>query len=127
MKLQDLRNSCEQHNNSLRSKHIQNYNLNNEICDDEEERGENDMSNSSCNNNHQSCSQLPGTILRIFIPAGAVINLLNIFEVTSPTGICLIIRLPLLGGEITSAPQMDISGITNFFKKFGASVEVANE
>jgi hypothetical protein len=36
-------------------------------------------------------------VLRIFIPAGAVINLLNLIELSSPSGICLIIRLPLLG------------------------------
>lgn len=45
------------------------------------------------------CEQLPGTILRIFIPAGAVINLLNLLEITSPSGICLIIRIPALGGN----------------------------
>ncbi|QUH26983.1 hypothetical protein [Serpentinicella alkaliphila] len=44
------------------------------------------------------CPQLPGIVLRIFIPAGAVINLLNLIVLTSPSGICLIIRLPLLGG-----------------------------
>lgn len=45
------------------------------------------------------CSQLPGTLLRIFIPPGAVINLLNLVEVASPSGICFIIRLPFLGGS----------------------------
>ena len=46
------------------------------------------------------CPQLPGTIIRINIPAGAVINILNIFEVTSPSGICLIVRLPIFGGGL---------------------------
>ena len=45
----------------------------------------------------EPCPQKPGTLIRIFIPAGAVINLLNIIEVSSPSGICLIIRI-LLGG-----------------------------
>ena len=48
---------------------------------------------------HQFCPQLPGTILRISIPPGATINLLNLIEITSPGGICLILRLPLLGGN----------------------------
>lgn len=51
-------------------------------------------------NNHQgSCPQLPGTLLRINIPAGTTINLLNLLELTSPGGICLIVRIPLLGGN----------------------------
>lgn len=37
-------------------------------------------------NKTDSCPQLPGTILRIKIPAGAVINLLNLIEITSPSG-----------------------------------------
>ncbi|WP_207751735.1 hypothetical protein [Clostridium rhizosphaerae] len=45
------------------------------------------------------CRQLPGTVLRINIPAGATINILNLVELTSPSGICLILRLPFLGGE----------------------------
>ena len=44
------------------------------------------------------CRTLPGTIFKINIPAGAVINLLNLIEVASPSGICLIVRVPLLAG-----------------------------
>lgn len=43
-----------------------------------------------------SCPQKKGTILRIFIPAGAEINLLNLIEISSPGGICIIVRLPFL-------------------------------
>jgi len=54
--------------------------------------------NLSCNNiSHPKCGPLPGTLLRAFVPPGAVINLLNLIEVASPSGICLIIRLPFLG------------------------------
>ena len=42
----------------------------------------------------------PGTVLKVHIPAGAVINLLNLLEVTSPQGISLIVRVPLLGGSM---------------------------
>lgn len=47
----------------------------------------------------EPCRQLPGTVFRINIPAGATINILNLVELTSPSGICLILRLPFLGGE----------------------------
>jgi len=49
------------------------------------------------------CPQLPGTLLRIFIPAGAVINLLNLIEVTSPSGICIIVRVPFLGNNTVNS------------------------
>jgi hypothetical protein len=45
------------------------------------------------------CKQLCGTVFRINIPAGAEINILNLVELASPSGICLILRLPFLGGE----------------------------
>jgi hypothetical protein len=45
------------------------------------------------------CGPLPGTLLRVAIPPGAVINLLNLIEIASPSGICLIVRLPFLGGR----------------------------
>ncbi len=48
---------------------------------------------------NQGCRQVAGTVLRINIPAGATINLLNLVELTSPSGICLIVRLPFLAGE----------------------------
>lgn len=50
---------------------------------------------------HSPCPQLPGTIKRVFIPAGATINLLNIIELTSPGGICIILRSPILGSKLS--------------------------
>ncbi len=69
------------------------------------------------------CPQLPGTLLRIFIPAGAVINLLNLIEVTSPSGICLIIRLPILGDNHFGG----LSSLINTVKQAGGTVEVVRE
>lgn len=69
------------------------------------------------------CPQLPGTILRIFIPAGAVINLLNIIEITSPSGICLIIRIPLLGGGLTGG----LGSLVDAIQAAGGSVEVVKD
>ncbi len=66
------------------------------------------------------CPQLPGTILRIFIPAGAVINLLNLIELDSPSGICFIVRLPFLEGEsLTNTVQ----SLTDAVRRVGGTVE----
>lgn len=64
------------------------------------------------------CPQLPGTVFRIFIPAGAVINLLNLIELTSPSGICLIIRLPFLSGG------NNLSSLLNAVQQAGGTVDV---
>ncbi|HBX23553.1 MAG TPA: hypothetical protein DEF34_07990 [Desulfotomaculum sp.] len=69
---------------------------------------------------NEECPQLPGTILRIFIPAGAVINLLNLIELTSPSGICLIIRIPVLGGS-------GLNNIVEAIKDAGGTIEVVKE
>lgn len=71
-----------------------------------------------------NCPQLPGTILRISIPPGAVINLLNLIEVTSPGGICLIIRLPILGG---ACGGNQLGGIMDAIRAAGGSVEVVSK
>ena len=71
----------------------------------------------------QPCPQLPGTLIRIFIPAGAVINLLNLIEVTSPSGICLIVRLPILGGVGISS----VNSFINSIKEAGGTIEFVNE
>ncbi|MCX7921475.1 MAG: hypothetical protein N3B21_05595 [Clostridia bacterium] len=68
------------------------------------------------------CPQLPGTVLRVFIPAGAVISLLNLVELSSPAGICVIIRLPFLGGKHSSG----LLGIMDTIRAAGGSVEVVN-
>ena len=49
------------------------------------------------------CPHKPGTLLRIFIPAGATINLANLIEVGSPSGICLIIRISLLSRDLVNS------------------------
>lgn len=75
------------------------------------------------NQTDNSCPQLPGTILRISIPAGAVINLLNLVEITSPSGICLIIRLPILAG----GNNLNVANIANAIKQAGGNIEIVNE
>lgn len=69
-----------------------------------------------------TCPQLPGTILRVFIPPGFVINLLNIVEIASPGGICVIVRLPFLGDDKKRAWD----SIVNSVEGAGGTVEVVN-
>lgn len=70
-----------------------------------------------------ACPQLPGTLIRIFIPAGAVINLLNLIEVSSPAGICLIVRIPLLGGAADNK-VLSLGNIKSAVENAGGTVEV---
>ncbi|WZL74012.1 hypothetical protein QBE52_04520 [Clostridiaceae bacterium 35-E11] len=65
----------------------------------------------------EDCPQLPGTLIRINIPPGAVINLLNLIEISSPGGICLIVRIPLLNGG------NGVSTLVNAIKQAGGTVE----
>lgn len=71
------------------------------------------------------CPQLPGTVLRVFIPAGAVINVLGIVEVTSPSGICFIIRLPFFD-KIDKAHN-GFGPLFDSIKQAGGTVEVVTQ
>ena len=64
------------------------------------------------------CPQLPGTVLRISIPPGSAINLLNLVELTSPGGICIILRIPLLGGSSR------LGGLLDSIRDAGGKIEV---
>jgi hypothetical protein len=70
----------------------------------------------------RSCRQVAGTVFRINIPAGATINLLNLIELTSPAGICVILRLPFLAGEC--GPRHDYDRMFDTIRRAGGSVEV---
>lgn len=69
----------------------------------------------------QSCNshQLPGTLIRINIPEGAEINVLNLLEVSSPSGICLILRIPVLG----RVSGLNLNGLTDTIRQAGGTVE----
>lgn len=82
------------------------------------------LTNTNKRPNDPPCKQQPGTILRIFIPAGAVINLLNLIEVSSPSGICLIVRIPLLGGNTLNAHGLSLENVTSVIQSLGGTVEV---
>ncbi len=66
------------------------------------------------------CPQKKGTILRIFIPPGAEINLLDIIEIASPGGICIIIRLPFIENL---CGKNNVAGIFDSIKRAGGRIE----
>ena len=80
-----------------------------------------------CKKKDHSCPQLPGTLPRIFIPAGATINLLNLIEVTSPSGICLIVRIPLLGDVSKDGKRLPLGNIISAIEELGGSVEIMTD
>ena len=73
----------------------------------------------------EPCPQPPGTLLRVFIPAGTVINLLNLLEVSSPSGICLIVRIPALGGAAANGPfqGLTLDNIIGLVHQAGGNVQ----
>jgi len=83
--------------------------------------------NQNRKNDNEPCPKKPGTLIRVFIPAGAVINLLNLIEVSSPSGICLVIRIPLLGGIDSNGRTWTLGDIKDLVTSVGGSVEVMSE
>jgi hypothetical protein len=65
---------------------------------------------------------VPGTILRIFLPAGTAVNLLNLMEINSPKDVSLIVRIPLPGSSMNPV----VATIIESFRQAGATVEVIN-
>ncbi|KUG04936.1 hypothetical protein ASZ90_017674 [hydrocarbon metagenome] len=37
--------------------------------------------------------------MKLFLPAGAELTLLGLIQVISPSGVCLFVRIPALGGN----------------------------
>lgn len=75
------------------------------------------MSDINQYNADTKCKELPGSIVRVDIPAGFEVNLLNLLELTSPSGICLIIRLPILKGGL------NLTTLVESLKAAGATIE----
>lgn len=72
----------------------------------------------------QPCPQLPGTVIRLYIPAGATFNVLNLVEITSPSGICLILRLPFLGGSLDDNTIAGIQPLIQAVQNAGGTFQV---
>ncbi|MDP4094619.1 MAG: hypothetical protein Q8920_14835 [Bacillota bacterium] len=87
--------------------------------------GCNDEDSRSCCSSNQKCHAPGGTISRLYIPAGATFNYLNLIEVSSPSGVSLVVRIPFLGDSKGSAYQnIDLSDVLKMFRTAGVSVEV---
>lgn len=85
------------------------------------------MSNLVRRETNTGCPQLPGTVLRINIPAGAAINVLNLFEIASPSGICFIIRLPFLSGQCGGSYGPHVDNLLHAVRQAGGTVEFVNQ
>lgn len=92
----------------------------NRSCDEEDVFGAGKGSNGPVVGTGSICPQKKGTILRIFIPPGAEINLLDIIEVASPGGVCIIIRLPFLE---KLCDKHSVAGIFDSIKRAGGRIE----
>ncbi|EQB89403.1 hypothetical protein J2Z44_002607 [Clostridium punense] len=73
----------------------------------------------SSNNNSHECPDMEGQIAKINLPPGFTIKLLGLLELTSPGGICLILRSPLISGTNTN-----LESIIDAFKKSGITVQL---
>ncbi|MCT8978062.1 hypothetical protein N4T77_15840 [Clostridium sp. CX1] len=70
--------------------------------------------------NTQGPCEQRGTLICIEIPPGTIIRLANLLEISSPRGISLVIRIPLLGGNSSSAA---LDSIVNSLKQAGGTIE----
>jgi len=86
-------------------------------------RGRDNLRYDVLGSRREACPQKKGTVLRIFIPGGAEINVLNIFEISSPSGICIIVRLPFLK-RLCGCSDNDIAGLFDSIKQAGGCIEL---
>ena len=66
------------------------------------------------------CPPEKGTIIRIAIAPQTTINLLGLLELTSPSGICLLVNLPFLSKKCGH----DVKSIIESFRDAGGKIEV---
>ncbi|WP_205842094.1 hypothetical protein [Natranaerobius trueperi] len=69
----------------------------------------------------EKCPKEPGTLIRIYIPAGAVIDL-GPLRISSPDGICLIVSIPFLG-KLTG---LDVGEVMEQIQQAGGNIKVEN-
>lgn len=68
---------------------------------------------------------IPGTLLRISVPAGTTVNILNLLEIMSPKGISIVVRLPLLSGLTPHGLKPPtLQSIVDAIKAVGGTVEL---
>lgn len=74
-------------------------------------------------------TQLPGSLLKINIPGGALVNLLDLLEVVSPEGINLVVRSPKLGENLENEEEANNNrgSILDMIRKAKAVIDVLND
>jgi hypothetical protein len=72
----------------------------------------------------QTTSQLPGTILSFYVPVGAAVTFANLMELTTPSGICIALRLPFLSSLVPSGTGLSLISLLNTLKAAGGSIEL---
>ncbi|MCX8130951.1 MAG: hypothetical protein N3I35_12745 [Clostridia bacterium] len=66
-----------------------------------------------------------GSVLHISLPAGTEVELLNIIELISPSGVSLEARLPFIeGGGFSKLVSSELSKIINSIQEAGGTVEM---
>lgn len=77
----------------------------------------------------QESAQLPGSLVRINIPGGALINLLDLLEVASPEGINLVVRSPKLGANPENEEEANTNrgSILDVVRKAKAVIDILND
>lgn len=69
---------------------------------------------------HENSSERsPGTIVQVNIPAGLSVNIGALLELSSPSGICLIVKSPLLEAN----NNFNLATVIESLKKAGITVE----
>ena len=87
-----------------------------------------DTAKKSCTSSRHKCPNSHGTISRIFIPAGATFNYLNMVEAMSPSGISLIVRLPFVDGKSADISEnIGLTAVIDALRAAGVAVEIEED
>jgi hypothetical protein len=70
-----------------------------------------------------TCSDKKGTLIRLYIAPRSTIEFLGLLEITSPSGMCLLVSSPLLAER----GELNLLGILDELKKSGWKIEIVNE
>lgn len=68
---------------------------------------------------------LPGTLFSFHIPAGTAVNFVDMFEINTPTGMSVSMRLPFLSHMLPGGSSGNpMAAFMNFMKVAGGTMEI---
>lgn len=71
--------------------------------------------------------QLPGTLFSVAIPSGTTVNFRDFFEVSTPGGMSINVRMPILGNLAASGLKYFTPlGMMDAFRAAGGTIEIVN-